>query len=141
MLQILVVIETIHVGEGVAIVEDEVMAFLIETKAIIRNIILVMDKVKIVVMARKGIITNLYKETIFIHKKRPKWQGMMLDHHKNLMVHVIGVVAQAIAQGPVAHLHIIINFINSPLKEKKKKQTSLIMLNVLRKLLLIFAMS
>ena len=53
MLQILMVIETIHVDEGVVVVEDEVVAILIETKAIIRTIILVVDKVIIVVVARK----------------------------------------------------------------------------------------
>ncbi|KAL7613362.1 hypothetical protein Lser_V15G08996 [Lactuca serriola] len=31
------------------------------------------------------------------------------------------VVEQAIRQGPVAYLHILVNFINSPLKEKKKE--------------------
>ena len=113
-------------------VEDEVVAILIETKAIIRTIILVVDKVIIVVVARKGIITKIHKETMSTHKIRPKWQGMTLGHHKNLMVHVIDVVARAIGQGPVAHLHIFVNFIKSPLKEKEKKQTSLIMLNSLR---------
>ena len=125
------VIKTIHVDEGEVVVEDEVVAILTETKVIIRTIILVVDKVIIVVVARKGIITKIHKETMSTHKIRPKWQGMTLGHHKNLMVHVIDVVARAIGQGPVAHLHILVNFIKSPSKEKEKKQTSLIMLNSL----------
>lgn len=119
-------------GRGRGRGRGQAVAILIKTKSIIRTIILVVDKVIIVVVARKGIITNLHKETMSIHKIRPKWQGMTLGHHKNLMVHVIDVVAQAIGQGPVAHLHIFVNFIKSPLKEKEKKQTSLIMLNSLR---------
>ena len=118
--------------EDVFVVEDEALAVLIKTKAIIRTIIMVVDKVIIMFVARKWIIINLHKETLFMHKTRPKSPGMMLEHHKNLMVHVIDVVAQAIGQGSIAHLLIIVNFIKSPLKEREKKQTSLIMLNALR---------
>nr|KAJ0204690.1 hypothetical protein LSAT_V11C500252570 [Lactuca sativa] len=39
ILQILMVIKTIHVADGVVVVEDEVVVILIETKSIIRTII------------------------------------------------------------------------------------------------------
>nr|KAJ0206065.1 hypothetical protein LSAT_V11C500252500 [Lactuca sativa] len=91
-----------HMDEGVVVLEDKAIAILIETNVIMRTILLVVDKVIIMVMCRKGLISKLHKETMSIHKLRRKWQGMMLGHHKVLMVHLIHMVAQAIGHGLVA---------------------------------------